>query len=165
MIFCGSRLAGISTTERMPALAAAAATALARFPVDGQARTLWPISSAAARATATTRSLNEGGGLPRSPFTPRRPQPDALRQPVRAHQAGEARLGVRPAGHVGRDRQQARVPPDARRSGLDGLPGQRRVVVADLKRPETLGAGVLRSQLAGLAALAAGQSGGVAEAG
>ena len=69
MIFCGSRLAGISTTERMPARAAAAATALARFPVDGQARTVKPISNAAASATATTRSLNEWVGLPRSSFT------------------------------------------------------------------------------------------------
>ena len=48
MIFCGSRSAGTSTTDRMPARAAAAATALARFPVDGQASTLKPSSSAAA---------------------------------------------------------------------------------------------------------------------
>ena len=66
MIFCGSRSAGTSTTERMPARAAAAATALARLPVDGQASTLKPSSVAAARATATTRSLNEFVGFPRS---------------------------------------------------------------------------------------------------
>ena len=66
MIFCGSRSAGTSTTDRMPARAAAAATALARFPVDGQASTLKPSSVAATKATATTRSLNECVGLPRS---------------------------------------------------------------------------------------------------
>ncbi len=66
MIFCGSRSAGTSTTDRMPARAAAAATALARLPVEGQASTLKPSSLAAARATATTRSLNECVGLPRS---------------------------------------------------------------------------------------------------
>ena len=66
MILPSSRSAGTSTTERTPARAAAAATALARLPVDGQASTLKPISVAAARATATTRSLNECVGLPRS---------------------------------------------------------------------------------------------------
>ena len=66
MIFCSSRSAGTSTTERIPARAAAAATAFARLPVDGQASTLKPSSVAAARATATTRSLNEWVGLPRS---------------------------------------------------------------------------------------------------
>ena len=40
VIFCCSRLAGIRTTERMHARAAAAATALARLPVEGQASTL-----------------------------------------------------------------------------------------------------------------------------
>ncbi len=59
----------MSTTDRIPARAAAAATALARFPVDGQASTLKPSSTAAARATATTRSLNEWVGLARSSFT------------------------------------------------------------------------------------------------
>ncbi len=68
-IFCCSRLLGISTTERMPALAAAAATALARLPVDGQASTEKPSSRAAASATATTRSLKECVGLPESSFT------------------------------------------------------------------------------------------------
>jgi hypothetical protein len=69
------------TTERIPARAAAAATALARLPVEGQARTLKFISVAAARATATTRSLNEWVGLPlsslihscRMPSLPARP--------------------------------------------------------------------------------------------
>ena len=77
-IFCGSRSAGTNTTDLIPARAAAAATALARFPVDGQASTLWPISSAAASATATTRSLNECVGLPRSSFTHRARMPSAF---------------------------------------------------------------------------------------
>ena len=68
-IFCCSRLLGTSTTDRMPARAAAAATALARLPVDGQASTEKPSSRAAARATATTRSLNECVGLPESSLT------------------------------------------------------------------------------------------------
>ena len=59
----------MSTTPRMPARAAAAATALARLPVDGQASTVKPSSRAAASATATTRSLKECVGLPESSLT------------------------------------------------------------------------------------------------
>ena len=62
----------------MPARAAAAATALARFPVDGQASTLSPSSRAAANATATTRSLNECVGLPESSLIHSRLIPSAL---------------------------------------------------------------------------------------
>ena len=78
MIFCGSRSAGISTTDRMPARAAAAATALARLPVDGQASTVKPSSRAAASATATTRSLNEWVGFPRSSLIHSSRMPSAL---------------------------------------------------------------------------------------
>src|SRR4029453_5643239 len=59
----------MNTTERIPARAAAAATALARLPVDGQANTVRPSSRAALSATATTRSLNECVGLPESSLT------------------------------------------------------------------------------------------------
>ena len=59
----------MKTTEVMPARAAAAATALARLPVEGQASTFRPSSRAADSATATTRSLNECVGLPESSFT------------------------------------------------------------------------------------------------
>jgi len=69
MIFCCSRFSGTKTTDLMPARAAAAATALARLPVDGQASTCRPSSRAADSATATTRSLNEWVGLPESSFT------------------------------------------------------------------------------------------------
>ncbi len=69
------------TTDLMPALAAAAATALARLPVDGQARTLKPISVAAASATATTRSLKECVGLPLSSLIHRRRIPSSAASP------------------------------------------------------------------------------------
>ena len=59
----------MNTTERMPARAAAAATALARLPVEGQAKTFRPSSRAALSAIATTRSLKEWVGLPESSFT------------------------------------------------------------------------------------------------
>ena len=45
--------------------------------MDGQASTLKPISVAAARATATTRSLNECVGLPRSSLIHSRRMPSA----------------------------------------------------------------------------------------
>ena len=69
------------TTDRMPARAAAAATALARLPVDGQASTLKPISVAAASATATTRSLNEWVGLPLSSLIHSRRMPSSAASP------------------------------------------------------------------------------------
>ena len=69
------------TTDLMPARAAAAATALARLPVDGQARTLNPISVAAASATATTRSLKEWVGLPLSSLIHRRRMPSSAASP------------------------------------------------------------------------------------
>ena len=163
MTFCGSRSAGISTTERMPARAAAAATAFARLPVEGQASTLKPISSAAARETATTRSLNEWVGLPRSSLIHRRRMPSAaarLSARISLVQPGSVPGELR---DVGPDRQQAGVPPHARRPGLDVRPGQAGKVVADLKRPETLRAGVVRAEPAAVPALPAGQPGGVPE--
>jgi len=80
-IFCSSRFEGTRTTDLMPARAAAAATALARLPVDGQARTLKPISVAAASATATTRSLNEWVGLPLSSLIHSRRIPSSAASP------------------------------------------------------------------------------------
>ena len=64
-----SRLLGMNTTVLMPARAPAAATALARLPVEGQAKTLLPSSRAALRAQATTRSLKELVGLVESSLT------------------------------------------------------------------------------------------------
>ena len=59
----------MNTTVFMPARAPAAATALARLPVDGQANTFMPSSRAADSAIATTRSLKECVGLPESSLT------------------------------------------------------------------------------------------------
>ena len=84
----------MNTTVFMPARAPAAATALARLPVEGQAKTLLPNSRAADSAIATTRSLKECVGLPESSLTQRflmpssRPRLSALMQP------GEAGLHV-----------------------------------------------------------------------
>ena len=61
----------MNTTVFMPARAPAAATALARLPVEGQAKTLLPNSRAADSAIATTRSLKECVGLPESSLTQR----------------------------------------------------------------------------------------------
>ena len=59
----------MKTTVLMPARAPAAATALARLPVDGQAKTLLSNSRAALSAHATTRSLKEFVGLVESSLT------------------------------------------------------------------------------------------------
>src|SRR4051812_2326636 len=61
--FADSRSDGTNTKLLSPVRAAAAATALARLPVDAHAAVLKPNSSAFATATATTRSLNEFVGL------------------------------------------------------------------------------------------------------
>jgi len=72
-----SRLLGMKTTVRMPARAPAAATALARLPVDGQAKTLAWNSRAALSAQATTRSLKELVGLVLSSLTHSRAMPSS----------------------------------------------------------------------------------------
>ena len=69
MVLPASRLDGITTTEFWPARAAAAATALARLPVEAHAIVVSPSRRAADWATATTRSLNEWVGLPESSLT------------------------------------------------------------------------------------------------
>ena len=116
--------------ERMPARAAAAATALARLPVEGQASTVKPSSRAAASATATTRSLKECVGLPESSLTHRVFMPSSRGEVVGADQLGAAGVDVRGVGDVGGHRQQRRVAPDVVRAGLDlraqGLAAERR---------------------------------------
>ena len=67
----------MNTTVLIPARAPAAATALARLPVDGQAKTLAPSSRAALRAQATTRSLKELVGLVESSLTHRLSMPSS----------------------------------------------------------------------------------------
>src|SRR5690349_18284411 len=61
-----SRLLGMNTHELRPARAAAAATALARLPVEAHESVVSPNWRAADSAIATTRSLNEWVGLPLS---------------------------------------------------------------------------------------------------
>ena len=60
----------MKTTVLIPARAPAAATALARLPVEGQAKTLRANSRAALSAQATTRSLKELVGLVRVVLDP-----------------------------------------------------------------------------------------------
>ena len=67
----------MKTTVLMPARAPAAATALARLPVEGQAKTLAPSSRAALSAQATTRSLKELVGLVESSLTQRLVRPSS----------------------------------------------------------------------------------------
>jgi hypothetical protein len=55
--FPASRLSGMKTQHSTPSRAACAATLLARFPVEAQASTLNPNSTARVAATETTRSL------------------------------------------------------------------------------------------------------------
>ena len=67
----------MNTTVLIPARAPAAATALARLPVDGQANTLLWNSRAALSAQATTRSLKEFVGLVESSLTQRLSMPSS----------------------------------------------------------------------------------------
>jgi hypothetical protein len=80
-IFCSSRFDGMKTKDCIPSAAAWAATALARLPVEAQARTSKPRSRAQADATETTRSLKECVGFAASFLTQtsRRPRRSARR--------------------------------------------------------------------------------------
>ena len=90
---------------------------------------------------------------------PQLAHPEHPRELVRADQPGPAGVEVRPGRDIRRDRQQAGVPPDAQRAGLDRVPGELRQVVGDLERAEALVAGVRRAERARMAAFAAGQDG------
>ncbi len=67
----------MKTTVFRPARAPAAPTALARLPVEGQAKTLAWNSRAAESAQATTRSLKECVGLVESSLTHSRSMPSS----------------------------------------------------------------------------------------
>ena len=131
----------------MPARAAAAATALARLPVEGQASTVKPSSRAAASATADDAVL-EGVGRVAA----------VVLDPQRAHAELAARLS---AGRAGCSRARG-WGCRARATGPAAGPGSarccagrprssRRVtcaeVVGDLERAEALAAGVERAEL------------------
>src|SRR5262245_45913742 len=108
-IFPASRSEGTNTKLARPVRAAAAATALARLPVDAHAAVLKPKSSALPSATATTRSLNEFVGLRVSSLSQRSVRPSSA--PSRS-----ARIsGVQPA---------ARAPPAGASAGSSGPYGQ-----------------------------------------
>ena len=147
----------------MPARAPAAATALARLPVEGQAKTLLPSSRAALRAQATTRSLKELVGLVESSLTQSLVSPSSAARLRASQQPGEAGLGVGRLLDVRGHRQQRLVAPHVARAGLDLLAGDRREVVGDLERTEALRTGVVRAEGDLVAALAARQRGGVPE--
>ena len=93
-ILPASRSDGTNTKLASPVRAAAAATALARLPVDAHAAVLKPKSSALPSATATTRSLNEFVGLRVSSLSQRSVRPSSA--PSRS-----ARMsGVHPAARA-----------------------------------------------------------------
>ena len=160
-IFCCSRLLGTSTTDRMPARAAAAATAFARLPVDGQASTEKPSSRAAASATATTRSLNECVGFPESSLTHSVFMPSSRARLSARIELGVAGVHVRGVGDARRHRQQRRAAPDVVGSGLDppaqSLAGERELV-GDLERTEALGTRVERAEFDAVSAFATGRA-------
>ena len=147
----------MKTTVLMPARAPAAATALARLPVEGQAKTLLPNSRAALSAQATTRSLKELVGLVESSLTQRLSMPSSRPRLCGLEQPGEAGLGVGALLDVVGHRQQRLVAPDVARAGLDLLAGDGREVVGDLERPEALRTRVVGAELDLVPALATGQ--------
>ncbi len=153
----------MKTTVLMPARAPAAATALARLPVEGHAKVVAPSSRAALSAHATTRSLKELVGLRGVVLHPQLGDAQLAAEVVGRQETGEARLGVGAGLDVVRHRQQRLVAPDVARTGLDLLAGDRREVVGDLQRAEALGARVERAQVDPMTTLATGQRGGVPE--
>ena len=98
--------------------------------MEAQASTSKPSSRARARATDTTRSLNECVGLAASFLTHTSPRPRRCGQAVGAHQrraAGGQREARRLAGgrpRLGRQRQEVGVAPQVLRPALDA-PAQR----------------------------------------
>src|SRR3954466_7642965 len=174
MTLPGSRSCGMNTTDRMPARAAAAATALARLPVDAHDRTSKPSVRAAEAATATTRSLNGGGGdaavlervrrVAALVLDPQRLHAELAGEVVGAVQPRDADLEVDDRS----DRQQAGVAPHRLRAGLDRLTahrGEQRLVVGDLERAEAQLTRVAGAEVVGGSALATGESGRGAERG
>src|SRR5690606_31532789 len=87
----------MKTTVLMPARAPAAATALARLPVLGQAKTFAPSSRAALSAQATTRSLKELVGLVESSLT------QSLVRPSSAARLSALSRRVKPGSVLGLD--------------------------------------------------------------
>jgi hypothetical protein len=79
----------------IPARAAAAATALARLPVEAQPMVSRPSAAAALTAVATTRSLKERVGCETASFFTQ-----ARATPSRAARRGASTSGVKPASRA-----------------------------------------------------------------
>lgn len=156
----------MNTRVRIPAFAPCAATAPARFPVDGQAMVSMPNSSALVAAIETTRSLNEYDGLTASFFNQRFSIPRSL--PSRsAEERGEAGADVHGPGPA--HREQGLVPVDRVRAVLDAGAADLRldgvVVVVDLERPKAEFADVQGLDWVVTPALTATQGGGIGQPG
>src|SRR3954451_25476342 len=92
----------MNTIDRIAALAALAATALARLHVDAHAATLKPSSRALARATDTTRSLKEPVGLSVSFLIHSSPSPSsAASRSARTSGVKPAPRSTAPTGDAG----------------------------------------------------------------
>src|SRR4051794_41911175 len=91
----------MKTTVLIPARAPAAATAFARLPVLGQAKTRAPSSRAALSAQATTRSLKEFVGLVESSLTHSVSRPTSRARLSARSRRGEAGSVVGGSGGAG----------------------------------------------------------------
>src|SRR5215471_19591955 len=96
---------------------------------------------------------------------PQRAHPEFPGELVGAGQPGPAGLGTGYGEDARRHREQVRVTPDARGPGLNARAGQRRELVSDLQRPETLSTGVCGAKRGRGAAFAAEEVTGEAETG
>src|SRR5689334_7790481 len=91
MILACSSSSGMKTHAVSPALAACAATAFARLPVEAQPLVSRPSAAAALVAAATTRSLNDNDGCDTVSFFTH-----ARATPSRRASAGASMSGVNP---------------------------------------------------------------------
>src|SRR5690606_24779329 len=102
-------------------------------------------------------------GIARIVLDPQLLQAELGGQPARVDETGQAGLGVGEGRDVARHGEQRLITPDVPRAGGDLLAGDRRVVVTDLERCETLRTRVERSEGGGRTTLPTAKLGGVAE--
>jgi len=88
---------------------------------------------------------------------PQRLHAERGREPVGLDEAGQARVGVRVAVHIGRHGQQVAVAPDRLGPGFDDCAGDVAELVGDLERAEALGTRELGGQRHLVATFPAGQ--------
>ena len=131
----------MKTTVLMPARAPAAATALARLPVLGQAKTLASQLAGGAQRAGDDPVLEGVGGVGRVVLDPEVGDAELAAEVVRLEQPGEAGLGVGALLDVGR--APAAAPCSARcwaarpRSPRGSRPGSRRRSPAGRSTPDT----------------------------